>query len=225
MKIKQTITMLLCVLGVLSSQSQNSIIDYTNAFQIDEDKRYEEIKGSPYFFDDFLEGIITDKRGAEYPLSQINYNGQENSFEIRRLGFFIILEDSWVETVKVFPNGKNIDKRTQLFVRNYFPTIKGKYVIVLYEKENMSFFKEVNVRRKIVSSDVPGEEKTSMKFDRQTKYHLYENNELKTIKPKKKHLLSILNHSKEVEQFLKKEKIKATKEEDLIKLMEYYGTL
>ena len=61
--------------------------------QID-DKRYENFKGSPYMFDDFLNAKIFDNQGEQFENIQLNFNGFTQNFERKFEGELYLLNTS-----------------------------------------------------------------------------------------------------------------------------------
>ena len=65
---------------------------FLNSEKIDDD-RYKEMKGSPYLFENWVTGTIIDLDKKTYPVSQINYNGYTQEFEVRKGDSFITLDE------------------------------------------------------------------------------------------------------------------------------------
>ena len=63
------------------------------------------------------------------------------------------------------------------------------------------------------------------RFFRKFNYYLVLKGELKSIKLSKKNLISTLGHKKELETFIKKNKLKVDRDGNLREIMAYYETL
>ncbi len=179
----------------------------------------EVIAGSPYTDDKYKEGIIyygTDKNQA----APIRYNAYQDLIEYQQNGKALVLDANpgikkvivGSETFVPLPNSDSKKLR-------YFAVLdSGK--ITLYSKKNIVFqpFKRGG---KLDGSDQPAE--FQKKPD--TYYYQLGDGELKEIDNIKSLIAGLPDKQDELSQYVKKEKISAKKEKDLLQFVKYYNSL
>ena len=179
----------------------------------------EVIAGSPYTDDKYKDGIIyygTDKNQA----APIRYNAYQDLIEYQQNGKALVLDANpgikkvivGSETFVPLPNSDSKKLR-------YFAVLdSGK--ITLYSKKNIVFqpFKRGG---KLDGSDQPAE--FQKKPD--TYYYQLGDGELKEIDNIKSLIAGLPDKQDELNQFVKKEKISAKKEKDLLQFVKYYNSL
>ena len=179
----------------------------------------EVIAGSPYTDDKYKDGIIyygTDKNQA----APIRYNAYQDLIEYQQNGKALVLDANpgikkvtvGGETFVPLPNSDSKKLR-------YFAVLdSGK--ITLYSKKNIVFqpFKRGG---KLDGSDQPAE--FQKKPD--TYYYQLGDGELKEIDNIKSLIAGLPDKQDELNQYVKKEKISAKKEKDLLQFVKYYNSL
>ena len=179
----------------------------------------EVIAGSPYTDDKYKDGMIyygTDKNQA----APIRYNAYQDLIEYQQNGKALVLDANpgikkvivGGETFVPLPNSDSKKLR-------YFAVLdSGK--ITLYSKKNIVFqpFKRGG---KLDGSDQPAE--FQKKPD--TYYYQLGDGELKEIDNIKSLIAGLPDKQDELNQFVKKEKISAKKEKDLLQFVKYYNSL
>ncbi|WP_276392788.1 hypothetical protein [Eudoraea chungangensis] len=184
----------------------------------------ENIEGSVYFNDEFIKGDVfyLDKLFDSYPM---RYNAYNDEIEIRRS------KDSPLESVyKSTSLTCIVDNQSYLYSK-YFDgkgEIKEGYIIrlnqgpkfVLYEKKSKLYIEG----RKAATSMHPS---YPPKFDDKHEYFISVDREIPVLfKGSKKELSAVFGSEKtdEIKSFIKQNKIKLNKEEDLIKLLDFVNT-
>jgi len=179
----------------------------------------EVIAGSPYTDDKYKDGVIyygTDKNQA----APIRYNAYQDLIEYQQNGKALVLDANpgikkvivGGETFVPLPNSDSKKLR-------YFAVLdSGK--MTLYSKKNIVFqpFKRGG---KLDGSDQPAE--FQKKPD--TYYYQLGDGELKEIDNIKSLISSLPDKQDELSQYVKKEKISAKKEKDLMEFVKYYNSL
>lgn len=194
-----------------------------NAKEIDE-KRYEEYRGSPYFFSEFVVGTIVDNADNEYPNVKLNLNGYTDELEVEDAGYYVALEESFYKSF----TAKGKDDTEYLFKSNLHPDFKDKFFQVLYESEQMLLIKEFDVipNEKVINN--VGETLRVKIFGEINNYMLLTGlgkQDLTKLKVSKRKLPETLGKKKELGEFIKAEKLSFKNDEDLITLIKYYETL
>lgn len=199
-----------------SLSAQDSDLLMTNSKPIDEE-RYDNIKGTPYLFEDWQKGSIMDKKGKVIENLTLNYNGQTNNLEVKQANRFIEVDPSSYQKVIVI-NKEGIE--TVLVVGEMLP-IKGKFVRMVYEGKNrkivQSFRSKIETK---IFNNVGKNEKFESFYSKQQYYLIID--KAIPFKLKKKSFLPLLSEQAQLEQFLKKKKMKLNSEAQLIELMTYY---
>lgn len=209
MKTKLFFTFLFLSLNIGLSQEE---LIFMNAQPIDAE-RYKGIKGSPYLFEDWSTGVLLRDNEKPIEVPEMNFNAYSHNFEVKTEDKIIILDGTPYKAIKI--KGIEEEKPT-LFARGVHPYFKGKFVIVLYEGQKRSLFKQYSNRIYENTIQDVGKTREIKRFTASKNYFILENGELKKVKLKKKDVLAILG----VEKVMKQNKIKMNSEEDLVRLLE-----
>lgn len=180
-------------------------------------QEYSSIKGSPYWHKDNdvkatlvlnNESMISDI-GIKYDVyaNQIIAIEEDETQSVLDSRFFktmIIEEDESFYTFKKV-NPENPDKFYQ----------------VLFESDEITFFKEVQTRYSASTTHLPGQSVDNRKFLSSDKYFVVQENEVEKVNLKKK---DIFSHFPEVEklsmqEYIKTNKIKLKKEKDFVEVL------
>ena len=202
--------------------AQDPARDFLDAYNLNQEihgkksKDLSNIKGSPYFTDEFTDAevYLKDKRAFKLPL---RYNIYNNSMEYQ-------IKDDVLE----IGNPESIDKiiqGTRVFV--YLPFIeKGGYFELLSSGRCFLALKR-SVKFKPAEPLMPYQDPKPDRFEagNDQLYLITNDNQINEIKNLKT-LLNVLNDKKSLlESFMKKEKIKNPKQENVVKLINYYNSL
>jgi hypothetical protein len=180
------------------------------------------IEGSEYFDEEFVKGDMLTQNSELFSGIPMRYNAYFENMEIR-------LPDSMVYTMSdpglIFQ--VRLKKDVMIFTHYISPLgEKDGFLYVLYEGKCSLYRRNYKVfREKIPSNGILSEVPAKL-VDKPKEYYIRSKDKTPTVILSKKDLLLILNdHPSEVEDFLKKEKVKLNKDEDLIKLLTYYDSL
>ena len=88
-----------------------------NSKKIDQ-KRYEDVKGNPYLYKKWKKGSIISADADVIENVLLNYNGESNSFEIKKDNRFIELDPRWYVRVLV---EEEPDEAAVIFQKNFLP--------------------------------------------------------------------------------------------------------
>ena len=214
------ISLLTLIAGSAYSQAK---ISFSNAQTIDPD-RYAKIKGDAYFFKDFVSGEIIDMEGVTYEDVLINFNAYEEAFEVRNGDRFIKLDGIYYKQVVM--EGPEGDKVT--FVRGVHPDFRGKFIQLLHKSDKCTLVKKFKVNFQETTANTVGRTEVFQRFMPLKEYYLVTStgaSGIQQLKLNKKKLIQTLGHKKELESFIKKEKIDISTEDGLVSLVEYWGKL
>lgn len=198
--------------------AQETDILMTNSRSIEEG-RYQGVRGSPYLFKNWQKGKIISVDADAIEGVLLNYNGMTNGFEVKKGNSFIELDPKWY--IRVVIEGEESDEPI-IFQRNFLPPLKDKFTRLVYKGKKLKIIEEIltKIDTKVIHN--VGKDEELKKFYTKTKYYLIKDRKPIFFKLKKKNVLAILEHSSEIEAYLKKEKMKLNSEEELIKLITFY---
>ena len=183
---------------------------------------YEDIAGSPYLEDDFIEGTIIRNDGTTYEKIPLRYNGYDDHIEFRDKNGLTLFLDNPEEFKEIKIEGKkfiyyNLVNSKQK-VQGYFELLEGsktqllkKYSIKIKDPEPAKAYR-APTPASFVSKPIC--------------YFILQNeNQLFEIR-NDKNIIELLNDkNNEMQRFIKKNKLKVKKEEDLKQIVAYYNSL
>ncbi len=193
-------------------------------------QRYEDIDGSPYLFENFVKGTIYLNNKLFVSDILLNYNGKTETIEYNRDGGVFELDQKYFVKVDIYSDQyhqkhKKYMRDTTEFVKGLSPTDDTKLYIKVFGGSKATVFKEFNVyvaKRKIENV---GKTIHLQTFGTQFLYYLLKDGDLKVFKLKHKNVLEELGGGKELQNFVKANKLKLDNEGDLVKLLEYYNSM
>ncbi len=215
--------LLLLLAQHLNAQSEDLI--FVNGLDVNEE-RYPDVKESPYLFgDDWHAADLLTKEMKRVPEMQTRYNLYTGEFEVRQGDKFIRLASDRFMRIEfeVDEEGEAIADSDQklIFQASFHPRFKNRFVNVVYSGPTM-------VLRAIISTKTiqnVGDTVEFKRFHSKVDYYLMQSGELKTINTKKKSLIKLLGHKKELESFIKDQKLDLDSGADLNKLFTFAETL
>ena len=216
---------LLCLLSLFSFSSltlvaQKGELLLTNSKEIEVD-RYEDIQGSPYLFDSWIPGSITNMEAAITEVAEVNYNAHTHLFEIKKDQQYIELDPTWYIQVFLHPT----DSDVLTFQKAFHAELPPTFMQLLYQGTEAQLFKQVEKTiSKKVFQDV-GKTRTVKRFFEKTTYALIQDGQLYQFRLNKKSILKALGQKKAIESFLKENKLKLNSEEALLKVVTFYEGL
>ena len=222
--IKQ-LALLFCVFFlILNTTAQTNRKFYAKDAKHIDKKRYDEYRGNPYFFEEFVSGVIVDNADNEYPSVLLNLNGYTGDLEVQEEGYYVALEESFYKSF----TAKGKDGKEYAFKRNLHPDFSGKFFQVLYESEQVLLVKEFSVIfNEIVINNVGQTEKVK-RFGSTYEYMMLSGlgkQDVTKLKISKKKLPEQLGKKKELTDFIKAEKLSFKQDDELITLIKHYETL
>ena len=221
-KVIQTIRFSLVVFFIcifpLFSHSQKGKVKLLNSRAIDH-SQYKEVKGSPYFYQEWKFGKMINSRSLIIDSLLVNYNGFTDNFEVRQDDEYVELETKFYPLVIVYDGDKEV-----YFRRNNHKQIESAYARIVYTGVQASVLQNYVVTTRKSSAAYAGitDEGT---FIGKKKFFLLLNEEIHLIKLNRKSILSRLGFTSELKSFLKEKKLNLKSEGDLVILLEYYDTL
>jgi len=201
----------------------NAISDISDVFRYQKNMEYEDYDGSPYLNHHFFLGTINNTNENKIYSFQLRYNIYEDKMEIQKddesivnlakEDYFnvLILGEKFVLTTYEINGEKNVGYLELLFDKNN---------LILYRKHTRTLISAKKAKSSY-EEDKPAKFVTSESFYFKSK----DNNTILLSKKKKDFLKSFESKSTEIASFMKENKLKNSKKEDLIKILTYYSTL
>ncbi len=185
-----------------------------NAMELEEG-RYEDIKGSPYLFSEFIKANIIDLENKEYKGIPLNFNGHTGNFEIKRGDKYINLDEKLYRQITIESEGKEME-----FFRGIDPSAPNRFVQVLYTGKRLKIIRNFKVNIQERKIEAPNKTMFIKRFIPIELYYIADTGQLQFVKLSKKGVAKVLG--KGVEQYAKKMKIDLGTEEGLIAGLKYY---
>ncbi|MDX1828567.1 MAG: hypothetical protein R3342_03375 [Lutibacter sp.] len=186
-------------------------------------KEYANYTGSPYLESKKFEvGTITNTTENKVYRFLIRYNIYKDIIEVQKS------ENSFVNLNKLnYFKISLYKKKFELLTYKIKGKIKTGYLEVLLNRKNTGLYKKYTVTlisaKKAQSSF---EKDKPARFNKSYSYFYKLNNEILEIPKKKKLFINIFgNKSQQIKSFIKKEKLKPIRENDLIKIFNYYNAI
>lgn len=204
-------------------------LELVNSKKIDAN-RYAGIDDSPYLFKNWLIGNVTTNDGVIVPEVFINYNGYTGDFEIKNGDNFIELENKLYLQIEI-TRVKNGDKYPahagdkMIFQRKLHQRFKENLMRLIYKGKTVSIIEGFRVTVSETTTQDVG--KTIVKkrfFGLRSQYALIDG-ELKPFNLKKSSIIKTFGYRKQMDTFMRKEKINFKDDADLSKLFAYYEGL
>lgn len=213
-----TIFLIFSIFNLNSLVAQETDVLMTNTRGIDKD-RYKGVKGTPYIYDEWQTGRIISVDADVIEGVPLNFNGMTNGFEIKKGNAYIELDPKWY--IRVIVDGKTPEEDV-VFQKNFLPPLKDKFTRQVFKGKDFTVVEDFRskIETKVINN--VGKNEILKKFYSKTNYYLIKDRKPTMFRLKKKVLFPLLGHEKELEKFIKKEKIKLNNEENLIRLLKFY---
>ncbi|WP_452228677.1 MULTISPECIES: hypothetical protein [unclassified Lacinutrix] len=182
-----------------------------------------DMNGSSYLYENWINrGEIYDATGKGYNIPNCNFNISSNRIEA------LLNEDS-AEKVFVF-NTRDLKKvriGLKTFVNKNIDKGQNYLLEVIQEGDKIALYKSHSTL--VIVAEVNPMTNQKMGKDKMTvenSYYAEKNGKIQEVKMKKSNLLKLMSNKKrEVNSFIKENKISTSKEADLFKIFQYYNTL
>ncbi len=187
------------------------------------DSRYEGVKGSVYFNEDWQKGAIFLSDGRKGEVEKMNFNIYENELEFAR-------SENYIYSLSITQVDKftlESDAGQNLFVKAEIPG-KDEPVYMLQKVDgNASFYEVPKVTFK--EANYQGAFPTGNPYDEYVKgsdYYVRVNDQLTKVSLNKKGIKKAFpGHQKELQKYIKRQNLRMKEELDWIKTIEYFNSL
>ena len=211
--------LIFCFISLSANVYSQETLIILNAVDLDT-TRYDDYKGSPYFFEDWVDVTIKSVGGVAIQNVKGNYNGLEGEWEIAYknqytnlpLALYTEIEVKFDESLKI-----SEEYPTELvFSSIAHPDLKNKYVIVLIDKPELKLFEDFYTVDRENKTETPGQTLTIKTLNRRSVYKIEYKGELIDLKPSKKGMVNVFGNKKLIEKQLSKTKNKLKTSKDVV---------
>jgi hypothetical protein len=182
-----------------------------------------QVKGSPYFFGESLPGNITYKGGKKAADTKILYDVYNQKVGVAQNNEIFEATEAVEEFIISLPAKYGSGKL--LFRNSYVYGEAGmkSYLNVLDDGDKISFLKQFKI--KLLPDPTNTMAKERKVFDQYSEYYIYSkaSKELSKVKLKEKDIMKILGNGEQVKNYLSKNEVDFSKEEEVISLINKYN--
>ena len=193
---------------------------YFNSVKIDS-SRYQDVVGSPFLYGSWRTAKITHRDGTIHNV-RFNFNGYEQKFEVDHSFYTATLDDDQIEKIEVL--FEKDSSTVESFIRGVHFEIALRLSNVIYRSDKILLIREFKVRLAESTNEIYGDMRVKKKFVPARYYSILYKSKLYPITLNRKKLGQVFENRELVDATVKKYKLKLTREEDLIKLMNVLET-
>lgn len=195
------------------------------------DSRYEGVKGSPYFTEEWSKGEVELENGSRYKKIELLYNVYTHELLGRNPGKRPVVIDEGMVRSFTFYKSNEMDSAKFIKAASLASALSGvdkhQYVQELY-KGKCSLY-AVN-KKTLSKATFKGAYNTGKNYDEFSSlqadyFFVSQQGEVHPLKPKTQAVLKVLGEKKEIlKTYINTQKLDPGQREDLIKLISYYDT-
>jgi hypothetical protein len=195
----------------LSADALDYLIESSRAADL---KRYKEVRGTPFRYKAFGPGYLYDVTLNEYYIDSLNYNGFTSQFEFYTDGQLRELNPNSFLRVEMVV----AEEERHIYGRGINPKFRDRYAEIIYKGDYITgtMVYDVKNEEKIVQ-DV-GKTLKLRRFTPKSLHYAMVDGEFVTLKLTPKNVAEDLGFKSELVKFMKANKLKPGKREDLIKI-------
>ncbi len=211
---------MMILLPCLARAQQGLILDAIDNNVINDDllkTRYKEVLGSPYYYEDFRNGKVVFVNGMEIDNVPLRIDVFAGTVQIEKNGTIIEYENQHIKSVVLIDGNMEAGNFEALKIDNKVVLARS------YFDDKIKLLAAPVVTRKISST-----ENTSYstdfqqdKFIASTEYYLFKDGTYHEIKLTRKSIMSVLGNISGIQGFVKSEKIKFNRLDDVVELLKY----
>lgn len=181
-----------------------------------------DIAGSPYLTNDFQKGTVYTTSKYQYNGLPLRYNAYNDQMEFKT-------NENEIQSIAAPETVEKIEFDNYKMV--YIPYTNAKKIrkgfFIVMEEGNASLYKKPEVVFERAEEPKPYQEAKPARFvERPDSYYIKAGSEVARSIETKKDLTEVFpDHQKEVEKFIKKNKVKLNKPDRLLELVQFYNSL
>ena len=158
-----------CLLSSTLSVAQKTIM-FNNSQEVDP-KRYEDIKGSPMLFEDYVVGTVIDIDGQELKDLMVNFNSFTETIEVKvdDTKYVILNPNTHVKVIIKDPKAKEqlgLEFLDAIEIKKVLhPKMKDKYALSVFEGKGYQLLKYFTASVITNKKEIPGETVKIQRFN------------------------------------------------------------
>jgi hypothetical protein len=208
---------------VLKRESYPSQLNITDADGRPFKNNYPDVKGSPFFIEDWTYSSMLLNNGATYERIKIRLDVCNQEVHVMKNDIEIVIVPGYIKTVDLFDSVRSKHYK----FKSGFPKIDNQNTNNFYQvlcEEPISLLKSIRKTIAVNKNDLSGE--IEKQFNTYEDYYIFSNNKMKRLKKEKDFILSIVSGKNDkLELFFKENDINFKNINDLIKLFDFYNSL
>jgi len=180
--------------------------------------RYDNIKGSPYIFENWVKADILPTAGNKIEGVEINFNGYTQLFEVRKGNQFVELVDIDFIGIKItdtLPGCGNM-----FFLKYDQPKMRNRYPLFVYNGKKYKLVKDFHITLAENKMETPGKTMKFQTFNDVYNYFLWKDQVMEPVRLNRRSLLEKINDP-DAEAYLDAEQIDITTEEGTCRLLNW----
>ena len=182
-----------------------------------------DVEGNPLVFDNWKKGEVTLKDGEKYPIEKINLDAQRHIF-LYAVSDSIYEFDDNVREVRIYDNGNAENPNSVMVFRNNIDPQSDNFVELL-DTGKITIFQEYE-KKPEGENYSNGIVNNTRKYTLHTTQYALINKVATPIKFNSSTLGNLTSDKKkQVEAFVKENKLKVKKESDFLKAIDYYNSM
>jgi hypothetical protein len=185
-------------------------------------RSYTKFEGSEYLDENFVNGQILTLNAECFKDIPMRYNAFTDNIEVRLPNGNV---SELIDPAQIFQILLN---KNVLVYTDYLSTDEKRkgFLFLLYDESSKLYRRNYKTYKEGTPSNGIIPEIPSKIVDKPNEYYIKRHSDISRLCNSRKDLLDIMNnHSSEIDDFLKREKIKVNREEDLIKVLTYFDSL
>lgn len=195
----------------LDDDAKSYLIETSRAADL---KRYKDVRGTPFRYKDFGPGYLYDVTLNEYYIDSLNYNGFSSQFEFYTDGQLRELNpNNFLRVEMVIP-----EEGRHIYGRGINPKFRDRYAEIIYKGDYITgtMVYDVKNEEKVVQ-DV-GKTLKLRRFTPKSLHYAMVDGDFVTLKLTPKNVAEDLGFKSELLKFMKANKLKPGRQEDLVKI-------
>lgn len=208
--------LLVCAQVTLTAQADKSAEAYLiEASRAVDSTRYEDVRGTPYRYEDFGTVILYDPTLNPYQLERANFNGFTSQFEY-------YTDDGQLREL-AGPNFLRVevpqpDSSKHVYGFGLNPKFRKHYAQVIHRGEAITATMVYDVKNDEKITETVGKTLKFQRFNAKELHFAVVDGEFKTLKRTTKAIAEDLGHKAALIKFMKANKLKPTRMEDLVRI-------
>lgn len=185
--------------------------------------QYTDIKGSPFLFDNWMNGELIFKNDSRVKDVQLKFDSYSNKFIINKNDTAYQVSPA-IKEIRFYPSGDTLNAivfkngfsiNDNIRTGTYVQVLSGgKMTLLKYSKKDMEEYTEY------------GDATKYKRFTERTQYFIYSGNAFKTVSLSKKNLQDIVSDKwTEVSQYMSQHSLSGKDEKSWKQAIDYYNTL